>query len=279
MADERKERSKFFGLFLSFLSVIAIGYLDYLTGYEVCFTLFYIFPIYYSSWHLGKLQGYIVSVFAGIAWLVSDILAGHTYPNDLIILWNFSMRIAIFVLSAYFLNRTKKLLDKEKELSRIDPITGLNNSRSFYEHLKQEIEKFKRFKHPFSLVYLDIDNFKEINDKSGHLFGDEILKTLADKISENFRSTDIAARMGGDEFCFIFVETPSKQSEEALKRLKELLSKFFNEKGIPISFSFGMVCFENILVSEGPVEIIKLADDLMYSVKKNGKNQIKAVVY
>lgn len=261
------------------LSIFVIGYLDYLTGYDVCFTLFYIFPVFFCSWHLGKTQGYIASILAGFVWLASDHFSGHIYKNNFIVIWNLSMRLIIFLLAAYFLYTTKRLLKKEKELSRIDPLTGLKNSRSFVEHIKNEIEKFKRFKHPFAVVYLDVDNFKQVNDTSGHPFGDETLKNLASKISDNFRSTDIAARMGGDEFGFIFVETSSKQAEEALKRLKEILTAYAKEKAIPITFSFGMVVFENFLVSDKPVDIIKTADDLMYSVKKNGKNQIKAVVY
>lgn len=261
------------------LSVFFIGYLDYLTGYDVCFTLFYIFPVFYCSWHLGKNQGYAASILAGFVWLASDQFSGHLYKNNFIVIWNLSMRLIIFLLAAYFLYTTKILLKKEKELSRIDPLTGLKNSRSFFEHLQNEIEKFKRFKHPFAVIYLDVDNFKQVNDTSGHPFGDETLKQVAQRISENFRSTDVAARMGGDEFGFIFVETPSKQAEEALKRLKEILSSFTKENSIPITFSFGMVCFENLLVSDNPVEIIKVADNLMYSVKKKGKNQIKAVVY
>jgi diguanylate cyclase (GGDEF)-like protein len=263
----------------SVLAVFVIGYLDYLTGYEVCFTLLYLFPIFYAGWYSGKIVGYIVAVLSGFAWLTSDLSSGHIYSHSFIIIWNFSMRLGVFILFAYFLYKIKTLISIEKELSRIDYLTGLKNSRSFYENLEVAIENFKRFKRPFTVVYIDVDDFKTVNDTFGHLYGDGALKSVANIISESLRSTDVIARMGGDEFGLILLETSSKQSEEVLKRMMEKIAFIAKEEKLRVSLSFGAVCFENFLVSEDPSEIIKTADDLMYCVKKNGKNQIKAVVY
>lgn len=278
--DFKISKAKKFLIFsLSVSSLFVIGYANYLVGYEWCFTLFYVLSVSYSAWLLGRKQGYFIAILATFVWLFSDFAAGHIYKSLSLIFWNFGMRLFIFLLAAHFLSKTKDLLNTEKELSRIDYLTNLRNSRSFAEYLKTEIEKYNRFKRPFSVVYMDIDDFKKVNDMYGHPSGDETLKLLGKKMSESVRTTDIVARLGGDEFGLIFPETSSGKSEEILKRLIEKLSAFADRKKIPVSFSFGMVSIENTLVSEDAAHLMKIADELMYCGKKNGKNQIKAVVY
>ncbi|HTC77354.1 MAG TPA: diguanylate cyclase, partial [Terriglobales bacterium] len=104
-------------------------------------------------------------------------------------------------------------LAAEKELSRSDPLTGLPNRRAFYEVALAEADRARRYRHPLSLAYLDVDNFKQVNDDYGHDAGDELLVRVAEVLRRNLRNNDIVARLGGDEFAMLLPETPASATD------------------------------------------------------------------
>jgi diguanylate cyclase (GGDEF)-like protein len=213
--------------------------------------------------------------------LIADIYSGHPYSNIIIPYFNGLVRTTTFLLFALLFSKIKEISQKEKELARRDFLTGLLNSRGFYEYLNNEIERFKRYKSPFTIVYMDIDNFKQLNDNIGHLKADEIIREIAREIRKHFRSADIIARLGGDKFCFLLVETDYQKAKLAMDKLKDKLLSFVSDKNLPITFSYGVATFENDLSIKNltPEEVVKIADDLMYESKKNGKNKITHKVY
>jgi diguanylate cyclase (GGDEF)-like protein len=261
--------------------VIVIGYADFLTGYEFAWSIFYFIPIYFSAWYGKKSISILIAILSGIIWLIADIYSGHPYSNIIIPYFNGLVRTTTFLLFAFLFSKIKEISQKEKELARRDVLTGLLNSRGFYEYLNNEIERFKRYKSPFTIVYMDIDNFKQLNDTIGHLEADKIIKEIACEIRNHFRSADIIARLGGDEFCFLLVETDYQKAKLAMDKLKDKLLSFVSDKNLPITFSYGVATFENDLSIKNliPYEVVKIADDLMYESKKNGKNKITHKVY
>jgi diguanylate cyclase (GGDEF)-like protein len=268
-------------LIISIFLVIVIGYLDFLTGYEFAWSIFYFIPIYFSAWYGKKSISILIAILSGISWLIADIYSGHPYSNIIIPYFNGLVRTTTFLLFALLFSKIKEISQKEKELARRDFLTGLLNSRGFYEYLNNEIERFKRYKIPFTIVYMDIDNFKQLNDNIGHLKADEIIREIAREIRNHFRSADIIARLGGDEFCFLLVETDYQKAKLAMDKLKDKLLSFVSDKNLPITFSYGVATFENDLSIKNltPEEVVKIADDLMYESKKNGKNKITHKVY
>lgn len=268
-------------LIISIFLVIVIGYADFLTGYEFAWSIFYFIPIYFSAWYGKKSLSILIAILSGISWLIADIYSGHPYSNIIIPYFNGLVRTTTFLLFALLFSKIKEISQKEKELARRDFLTGLLNSRGFYEYLNNEIERFKRYKSPFTIVYMDIDNFKQLNDNIGHLKADEIIREIAREIRKHFRSADIIARLGGDEFCFLLVETDYQKAKLAMDKLKDKLLSFVSDKNLPITFSYGVATFENDLSIKNltPEEVVKIADDLMYESKKNGKNKITHKVY
>ncbi|MDD5585293.1 MAG: GGDEF domain-containing protein [Candidatus Omnitrophica bacterium] len=164
-------------------------------------------------------------------------------------------------------------LDREQTLSMTDYLTGISNRRVFYELIDMEINKLRRYGHPFTVLLLDIDNLKNTNDAMGHQAGDNLLRSVGHTLKENIRVTDIAARLGGDEFSVLFTVTGVDSLEITIPRLHNKLLDTMKHNGWPVTFSIGMVTCKT--PPENADVIMKRVDTLMYCVKREGKNGLK----
>lgn len=176
---------------------------------------------------------------------------------------------------------------RELEISSItDPLTGVFNQRYFYHKLHTEIARAKRYKRPLSLIILDFDDFKKINDTYGHLVGDKVLKEAAKLIKDNIRGckneiyrdcdVDTIARYGGEEFAIILPETPLEKAfivgERLRKMLEEELSSLIKINGkLKITASFGVASYMD---EESLEDFVRRADSALYEAKRQGKNKV-----
>jgi len=171
-----------------------------------------------------------------------------------------------------------KALETIKQLVITDDLTGLYNSRYFFEQIEYEIERAKRYQSSLSLVFLDLDHFKSVNDTYGHLTGSRLLAEVGAVVSANIRKTDKAARYGGDEFVIILPHTDRSGAYSFAEKLhKELNEKaFFSNNGdrLKVSGSFGVASFPDDALH--PNELISKADEAMYLVKETGRNGVRA---
>lgn len=164
---------------------------------------------------------------------------------------------------------------KLQELSVRDPLTGLYNRRKFHEFLRYEIIRAERHRQGFSVIMIDLDNFKYINDTFGHPIGDMVLKELTAMLGEGLRRGDVLARMGGDEFAIILPETPAASGLQVANKLHQLLRG--REFELPVgkirsTASFSMVSYPE----DGKTEedLYTAMDVVLYKAKKHGKNQV-----
>ena len=158
-----------------------------------------------------------------------------------------------------------------------DQLTGINNSRRFYAELANEILRSKRYGHIFSLAYIDVDNFKQINDTLGHPVGDKLLIEISECLLKSLRATDIVSRIGGDEFICLLPEAEQVNAKAAMLKAENILNDSMKKHGWNVSFSIGVITFETL--PDDTLEAVKLADDLMYKVKNNSKNAIAYSVW
>jgi diguanylate cyclase (GGDEF)-like protein len=273
LLEKLENRSKLFLIAAGSALVGGIGLLDYLTGAELAFSLFYLIPISMVAWLTGQWFGVIMSIVSASVWLVADIAAGNSYSHPLIFVWNTLIRFGFFVVVTMLLSFLKKSLEHEKELARIDHKTGAVNSRFFLELLQMEINRLQRYKHPFTLAYFDLDNFKSINDHFGHAAGDEVLRLTVRHASEQLRKTDIIARLGGDEFALLLPETNQETAQIILLKVQDNILEGMRKNNVSSTLSIGVItCLDALPTAD---EIIRLADKLMYSIKLSGKNSIK----
>lgn len=171
----------------------------------------------------------------------------------------------------------KAALEREQCMARTDSLTGAANSRYFYDLLEREIARNRRYKHPFTVSYIDLDNFKQVNDLFGHSEGDAVLRSMIECIQQHIRKCDVIGRMGGDEFALLFPETDSAVAKSVLSKVQKTLLEDMKVNGWPVTFSIGTLTCRG--GAETPDEVIRVADALMYEVKHNGKNAIKYSVY
>ena len=173
-----------------------------------------------------------------------------------------------------------RLLKQIRELAVRDSLTGLYNRRELHRFLDYELIKSRRYKHPFSLLLLDIDHFKELNDFVGHRTGDEILQQVAQLLLHHTRGCDLSARYGGDEFIIVMPETPAGQAWYAAERLRKVVEKllFPVTKGkrapeqLAITISTGVAEFPDDATTGDA--LIDLADQALYQAKHQGCNRV-----
>lgn len=252
--------------------VILFGAIDFLTGYEFAFSIFYLIPISIASWYIGRPYGLIISIISAIVWGIVDIATGHKYSHLAIPIWNTTVRLVFFTITTQLLSTLKIQFKIEEKLARTDNLTGTLNGRAFEETAIKLLGIAVRYSHPSVLGYIDVDNFKKVNDTLGHAEGDRVLKIIGIEILNSIRSTDCVGRMGGDEFAILLPEASRLDATFVFGRIQRQILNKANEYNWPISVSMGVAVF---LKTTPPIEeAIKFADNLMYRVKNKGKNDI-----
>jgi diguanylate cyclase (GGDEF)-like protein len=254
------------GLFL----ILVLSILDYQTG-EFSLAILYLVPVFIGAWFV---PGRLALLFPLLA--SASILATHGSLARLQLhsahLWNNVVEAGFLLLTHYLLCVLKKELELEKVLARTDELTGVLNRRSFIELAEYELRQSQRYQRMLTVVYIDLDNFKTVNDTLGHHVGDELLRTVAEALRKTNRNTDLIARLGGDEFCVLYPQSRPETVKPMLARMQEALILVMDGKGWPVTFSIGAVTF---LSPPGSVEeMLREADARMYAVKHGGKNMI-----
>jgi diguanylate cyclase (GGDEF)-like protein len=267
-----ERRGRLFNTAAGFLLVAIVGVLDYATGYELGFSLFYLIPIALLAWFAGWRLGIASSVMSAAVWLSADLGAGHPYSHFIVPYWNTVIRLGIFIVITLLLVRLKKALEHERILSRVDFLTGAFNARHFMEILQSELERSKRYGGRFTIAYIDLDNFKTVNDNFGHNTGDRVLRAVVEEIRSNLRKTDTVARLGGDEFALLFPETGPRAARSTVNKIREKLARATRKNGWTVTLSIGVLTCAGCRLEAD--ELLKKADNLMYASKREGKNSV-----
>jgi diguanylate cyclase (GGDEF)-like protein len=172
-----------------------------------------------------------------------------------------------------------RMMQKLQKLATTDGLTKLYNSRSFYSQLELEVDRYNRYKHPLSLLLLDIDNFKEFNDNFGHLEGDKVLVRFSQIIKSCLRTNDSAYRYGGEEFTVILPETNGDEAKTVAQRIRSSLEtekfKPIPDRNAKITISIGVTQY---FPKEELSAFIRRADKAMYLSKKNGRNRVSVLL-
>jgi diguanylate cyclase (GGDEF)-like protein len=160
-----------------------------------------------------------------------------------------------------------------KELSFKDEVTGLYNRRFFSIRLEEEVSRYRRFDHPVSVMLIDLDSFKNVNDELGHGAGDETLRDVANILLKYSRGINVICRYGGDEFAVLLVETSKAGARLYANRIRQVLATYPFANGHRVTASFGIAALPED-VEPTAEELIRAADEALYAAKRSGKNRV-----
>lgn len=250
-----------------------LGILDYLSGNEITLSLFYLIPIVLVTWAAGKKTGLFMSFMSALVLLYAEIAAGQIYSHPISYFLNTLIRALFYVVVVYLVAELQKSRKEELLAARTDFITGAVNARYFNELLQMEISRIRRYPHPITLVYVDVDNFKLVNDLFGHRIGDEVLRCIATELKSQLRITDTVARLGGDEFVMLLPSTRQPEARMVVSKVYSHLLEKMRQRNWPVTFSMGAVTCEFSPYSAE--QLVNMADELMYEVKNSTKNDVR----
>jgi diguanylate cyclase (GGDEF)-like protein len=257
--------------------IVLVGLAHYATGPSIEFHAFFMLPVIGVSWYAGARAGLFLALFASGDWLLMDWFMQTTNREVRILLVNEFVRLAVLVVVALLVASLRALLKREADLARMDPLTGLPNRRLFCEEGRMAIGRAKRHACPLTVLFMDVDNFKQVNDSLGHRAGDELLRAVADTLAQSTRASDIVGRLGGDEFGLLIPEMEGVTVWPRVQRLRDQLLERMRENRWPVTFSIGAVTFT--APPDDLETLVSKADSLMYEVKREGKNKVRHEVF
>ena len=269
-------RSRPFLVVTSGLVLLGLAIVDYLTGPQLRFFIFYWPPIAIVAWYVGRGWAHAIVGLSGIAWFLANAAEGLGADSIRIVAWNASVNLASFILLATLIGRLRGLVERERLTARTDYTTGVANARAFAEAVEAAAARSRRTDLPLTVAYLDLDDFKRINDRRGHAAGDELLRSIGGTLRAHLRTSDTVARLGGDEFGVLLPETGDAEASAIIERLSTALHEAERARGWGVSASIGVVtCAPGSCTVD---DLIGRADELMYEAKSHEKGSSRHIV-
>jgi diguanylate cyclase (GGDEF)-like protein len=239
---------------------------------ELTPALFYIVSVLFAARYAGRTPGALFAVLGALAWLWSDLRSPGGYAHGSTPYWNAVLLLVVLSVVAALVAALQTQREHAQELARTDALTGVPNARAFYELAAAELTRAQRYPHPFSVAYLDVDDFRLVNERLGHSAGDAVLRSVARALRSTLRASDVVARMGGDEFAVLLPESGSAPTRLAVEKLRQALADMVPAHGWRLSASIGVATF---LVPPDSVDaLLEAADSLMDRAKQGGKNTV-----
>jgi diguanylate cyclase (GGDEF)-like protein len=256
------------------LLTLFLYWLDDVTPSDARLGVLYIIPVLLVTWTEGLLWGII---FALVTTGFREAIAWVQMPLHAPLVWRVLSGLAYLAVLAVAMAGLQMLRRSQAQMARLitlDSLTDVLNARAFADRLGQELDRNRRYPRPLALLYMDLDNFKVINDTHGHQTGDAVLRLVADAMRSSVRQTDVVGRLGGDEFAVLMPETDAALADAAAKRLIAGLRNIF--KGTPnVTASIGVVSCTDTDASTD--DLLRRADQAMYDAKKSGKDRVVQV--
>ncbi len=252
--------------------MLLTGYIDYLVDPEISLRAFYLPPVIISAWYVGRRAGLAMAFACAVTWFLADI---EDAPPRLFWApyWNGALLSVYFGIIAQTVSTLKSAHEELKRKAVVDSLTGALNRHGLEERLEIELFRTSRGALPLSAAYVDLDNFKSMNDTFGHKKGDELLAFVAQAFLKRLRKTDIFARLGGDEFIAVLPETEPADAQRVITEVTQEIRQHAAQHQYLVSLSIGLAAFMRAPASIQ--EVIDTSDKLMYEVKHASKDALR----
>ncbi|MCU0268800.1 MAG: GGDEF domain-containing protein [Acidimicrobiales bacterium] len=244
------------------LAVVAgIGLLDWVAGHGFASSVLYVIPVGVAAWVAGQRAGQLLAVVSALVGFAASLFETDRLSAAMLT-FNAVSRGGLYLLVAWLVSGQRELVERTHELAARDPLTGLLNRRALAERAAPVLAQARRERLPVTVAYADVDQLKLTNDQGGHGAGDQLLSAFAHLLRHELRASDLAARIGGDEFALVLVDADEDGTADLLGRLH----RGQDESDPPLSVSWGAV-----VVPDGAVDLeraLDAADALMYEAKQ-----------
>jgi diguanylate cyclase (GGDEF)-like protein len=257
--------------------------------------IFLLFAAFIAFCGITHFMG-LINIWHGYYFIegIFKLATGLISLTTAIVLWKLAPKILLLPSATTLAQRNEELLKAKQELLEInqtlevkiaertnqlhveahtDSLTGINNRRAILKYLATEIERCSRYKRPCSIMMLDLDYFKQINDKHGHQVGDDILVLVANSISDTCRLADHVGRYGGEEFLIVLPETSEPEALELAERIRQTIAALKLDIDLVLTVSIGVASL-SLETEVDSHTFIKQADDAVYKAKEQGRNQV-----
>lgn len=259
-------------LALALIGIGGIGVLDYRFGVEISLSDFYLLPVGIATWYADRKAGALCALLADIPLVVEQARTDFFSGRPGVLIWALVMQVGVMLVVVYLLDRLRSHVENEAALARMDALTGILNRRGFLERLQFTILLTRRQQLRFALAFIDLDDFKEINDSLGHAAGDRVLRLAARIFQDSSRHSDVAARLGGDEFALLLHGLNPATAAVFIDDLHDEFRRAFAVERLTVTCSIGCAVFDCSVPDTD--DVIRTADGLMYEVKRRGKNSV-----
>lgn len=253
------------------LAVLLAG-ADLLTPPQLNLAFVYALIIILATWNVGLFAGVAFALVSFAVPFIESLQSGAMPVGSLFWIVGTVNWVVTFALVVCLTATLRRIFDHERERSNHDPLTGAVNATYFVDLLKTEIARAGRTGQPFTVAYVDCDDFKSVNTRYGHRGGDAVLRSVVETAKGCVRTLDMVARVGGDEFAILFPQTDGTAAHIVLERLRSGLGEAMSDIGMPMTVSIGALTVRDASTSADAV--LSASDDLMFRAKDLGKNRI-----
>lgn len=254
---------------ITFFSLIDLG-VSSVARYSFSLVLFYLVPISFCAWAAGVKTAVMLSSLTALLIAAAHAVSYNRLHPFSYFLANVLLEFLVLVAASYVMAELRHALECERLRARLDPVSGVANLFAFREIGLHELERSRRSRKPLTVAYIDVDDFKKVNDCFGHVAGDKLLKVIGQRAKDSLRAADVVARVGGDEFAVLLPETDREQARVVLDRMVASVETATNNLlGTKVTLSVGVKTF---LDPPDDIErLLNCADSLMYGVKRSTK--------
>lgn len=252
--------------------VVACAYADRAAGPDVGL-LAYVAPVALVGWYAGLAPAVAIAVVSAAVTALARLPSGAPAGTLLAIGGGALARLGVLLVAAWTVTALRAARRRATEWVRTDPLTGIPNLRGFLERAALEVARARRYTHPFTVVCIDLDGFKAINDRFGHAAGDEVLRAVASGLRDLLRATDIVARVEGDRFVVLLPETSAAPARLVIRKMQDVLTRAATERWAG-GLTSGIGAATYFTPPETLESLIQSGDALVYEAKAAGPNAV-----
>jgi diguanylate cyclase (GGDEF)-like protein len=221
-------------------ALLAVGIADFFTPSQLSLAVFSVLPLFVATLRFGRRAGLPLATLSASSWFASEVLHRSARSLPSLFVWDLATRLVFFWVIAELAAQLREALERARHEGRTDPLTGLLNRRAFFEGAERSLRRSRETGEPLAVAYVDVDDFKTVNDTLGHEVGDGLLRGLAHALRGHARNGDLVARLGGDEFAVLLPSTGLEEARAVACKLAAVIAETLESTRLSAGASVGV---------------------------------------